>query len=309
MPIEALPGVYAAALTPLRADFEPDYERLAAHCKWLLSRGCDGVAPLGTTGEANSLSLESRLGAAAALKRAGLPAERVIVGTGSCAVRDAIAMTRSCLEAGYPNVLVLPPFYYKNPSEDGLFAYFAGIVEAAGSPDLRIYLYHFPQMSTVPITASLIGRLREAFGARIAGLKDSSGDWSYTETLIRSFPGFRVYSGTEQYLARNVAIGGAGCISATTNLTASLAAELLKADAAHRQALDAELAEVRLALQRFPFSAACKQVMAWHTGDASWRTVAPPLVKLSAAQADELKGALAGFRLFRETMPLERRAA
>jgi 4-hydroxy-tetrahydrodipicolinate synthase len=309
MAIEAVPGVYAAALTPLGADFAPDWGRLAAHCKWLLEQGCDGVAPLGTTGEANSLALDDRLQTAAALRRAGLPPERVIVGTGSCAVRDAVAMTRSCLAAGYPNVLVLPPFYYKNPSEDGLFAYFAEIVQAAASPDLRIYLYHFPQMSTVAITASLIGRLREAFGARIAGLKDSSGDWSNTEALIRGFPGFRVYSGSEQFLLKNVQTGGAGCISATTNVTASLAAELLKAEPARRQALDAELTEIRLAFQRFPFSAACKQVMAWHTGDAAWRHLAPPLVPLSEAQAAELKSVLAGFRLFRDTLPLERRAA
>jgi 4-hydroxy-tetrahydrodipicolinate synthase len=309
MAIEAVPGVYAAALTPIGADFAPDWGRLAAHCEWLLRQGCDGVAPLGTTGEANSLALADRLTAPAALRRAGLPAERVIVGTGSCAVRDAVAMTRAALDAGYPNVLVLPPFYYKNPSEDGLFAYFAEIVRAVGNPDLRLYLYHFPQMSTVPITAALIGRLRQAFGERIAGLKDSSGDWSNTEALIRGFPGFRVYSGSEQFLAKNVAIGGAGCISATTNITASLAAELLKADPARRQALDDELTAVRLAFQRFPFSAACKQVMAWHTGDEAWRNLAPPLVPLTPAQAAELKAALAGFRLFRETLPLERRAA
>ncbi|MBL8671312.1 MAG: dihydrodipicolinate synthase family protein, partial [Alphaproteobacteria bacterium] len=296
-----------------RADGGPDLDRLVRHAQWLLANGCDGVAPLGTTGEGNSLPMEARLQVPGALKRAGIPGERAIIGTGACSLGDAILLTQRCVEAGYPNVLVLPPFYYKNPAEDGLFAYFAGIAKAVAAPELRLFLYHFPQMAAVPITQGLVGRLRDAFGARIAGMKDSSGDWANTEAMIKAFPGFRCFSGSEELLTRNLAAGGAGCISASTNVTARLAAAMLKADPkadpAGRAALDAELKEIRQTIQKYPLVAALKQIMAWHTGDASWLSLFPPLVPLSRDAAAELRGKLEAFRYFRQDMPFRKAAA
>ena len=184
-------GVYAAVLTPFGEDLEPNAEAYVAHCRWLLANGCDGLAPLGTTGEANSLSVAQRLGLIEAGAAAGLPMERCIIGTGSAALADAVTVTKAALEAGSTGALLLPPFYYKNPSEDGLFAFFSEVIQRVGDGRLRLYLYHFPQMSAVPVTPALIARLKAAYGDVIAGVKDSSGDWSYTATLLEEIPALR----------------------------------------------------------------------------------------------------------------------
>src|SRR6185437_15839289 len=177
MPESQLRGVYAAVLTPLTDALEPDRERFVRHCQWLLANGCDGLAPLGTTGEANSLSVAQRLGLIEAAARGGVPMAKCIVGAGSCALADAVAVTKAVVAAGGGGALLLPPFYYKNPSEDGLFAFFSEVIERVGDARLKLYLYHFPQLSTVPITLPLVARLKRAYGETIAGLKDSSGDW------------------------------------------------------------------------------------------------------------------------------------
>jgi len=297
-------GVFAAALTPMTPAGSPDHVLAVAHCRWLLDNGCDGLAPLGTTGEANSQSLADRMALVGALAEAGLPAERVVVGTGGCALGDTVALTRCAMDAGFRNALVLPPFYYKGVSDDGLFAYYAALIEGVGDADFRLYLYHFPQMSTVPLSAGLIGRLRDSFGAVVAGLKDSSGDWANTRHLIDAFPGFRVYSGSEQFLADNLAAGGPGCISATVNVTAPLAARVFHAAPSARQRVQEELTAIRLALQGFPTIPALKRLLEWHTGNPGWRTVLPPLLALPEEAADKLREMIAGFPLFRDEIAL-----
>lgn len=301
---ELVSGVLAASLTPMTAAGSPDHKMAVGHIRWLLKNGCDGVAPLGTTGEANSISLADRMALIEAIAAAGIPADRVIVGTGNCALGDTVALTRCALQAGYANALVLPPFYYKGVTDDGLYAYFSALIERVGDAKFRLYLYHFPQMSAVPVSAALIGRLRAAFGDVVAGLKDSSGDWANTQHLIDSFPDFRVYSGSEQYLADNVAAGGVGCISATVNVTAPLAAQVLRADPAKRAPLQAELTAIRLALQGFPTIPAQKRLLEWHTGNAAWRHVQPPLLPLTEAMAADMRRKIADFPLFREQIAL-----
>ena len=288
-------GVYAAVLTPFGDDLEPNVKAYVAHCRWLLANGCDGLAPLGTTGEANSLSVAQRLGLIEAGAAAGLPMERCIIGTGSAALADAVVLTKAALKAGSAGALLLPPFYYKNPSEDGLFAFFSEVIQRVGDDGLRCYLYHFPQMSAVPITPALIARLRAAYGDTIAGVKDSSGDWSYTANLLKQIPGFGVYSGSEQFLLANLRASGAGCISASTNVTAPLARAVCRAwqqDGA--DALQESLTAARLVLQAFPFQGGLKEVVARLTGDRQWLNVIPPNRPLSPAQRDELFAKLAG---------------
>src|SRR5260221_4512947 len=216
-------GVYAAVLTPLNSALEPDPALFVQHCRWLLDNGCDGLAPLGTTGEANSLSVEQRIALIEAAAGSGIPMAKFIPGSGSCALADAVKVTRAAVKAGAAGALLLPPFYYKNPTEDGLFAFFSEVIERVGDARLRVYLYHFPQLSTVPITLHLVARLMKAFPGAIAGLKDSSGDWSNTAKLLQEFPGFGVFSGSEEFLLANLRAGGVGCISASTNVTAALA--------------------------------------------------------------------------------------
>lgn len=282
-------GVYAAVLTPFDDKLEPNAKAYVAHCRWLLANGCDGLAPLGTTGEANSLSVAQRLAVIEASAAAGLPMERFIVGTGSCALADAVTVTRAAVQAGSGGALLLPPFYYKNPSEEGLFAFFSEVIERVGDGRLRLYLYHFPQMSVVPITPALIGRLKARYGDTIAGVKDSSGDWSYTANLLKEFPGFGAFSGTEQFLLANLRAGGAGCISASTNITAPMARAVCRAwQEANADELQEALTAARLVLQGFPFQGGLKELVARMTGDRQWLNVIPPNRPLSPAQRDEL---------------------
>jgi 4-hydroxy-tetrahydrodipicolinate synthase len=287
-------GVYAAVLTPLTPSFEPDTALFVKHCRWRLDNGCDGLAPLGTTGEANSLSVEQRIRLVEAAAGSGIPMAKFIAGAGSCALADAVTVTRAAVAAGAAGALLLPPFYYKNPSEDGLFAFFSEVIQRVGDARLRVYLYHFPQLSTVPITSGLIARLMKAYpDGTIAGLKDSSGDWSNSARLLKEFPGFGVFSGSEQLLLDNLRAGGVGCISASTNVTAPLARPVYEAwREAKAEGLQKALTEVRLILQSYPMQATLKQVCAALGGDKTWLNILPPNRPLSRAQADELMAKL-----------------
>ena len=301
-------GVYAAIMKPLTRDFQVDLPLLVAHARWLLANGCDGLAPLGTTGEANSLSVDQRLRVIDAMASAGLPMGKMIIGAGSCALADAVELTRAALFAGCPNVLLLPPFYYKNPSDAGLHAFFAALIDQVKDSRLRVYLYHFPQVSAVPITTGVIEMLRASHGtATIAGLKDSSGDWNNTKMLLERFPGFDVFSGTEHYLSQNLAAGGPGCISATTNVTAPIASLVMGATGAAQAQIQEGLSELRLIIQGFPLIPALKHIKAELSGEPAWRRLLPPLMPLDAAQADALMAKLRAAREFprlSETMRL-----
>jgi 4-hydroxy-tetrahydrodipicolinate synthase len=298
-----LRGVFAAVLTPLDTDLRPDMERFAAHCRWLLEHGCDGLAPLGTTGEANSLAIADRVALIEGTAEAGLPMGRMIVGTGTPALHDTVVLSRAALKAGAGGLLLLPPFYYKNPSEDGLFAAFASLAERIGDLAPQLYLYHFPQMSAVPVTLTLVARLREAFPGLFVGMKDSSGNFAATQAFIKAFPGFKAFSGSEELLLDNLKAGGAGCISATTNVTAHLASRVLKAwragDAAAEEAQQVATA-ARLIIARFPAIAALKAIVAHARKDKAWLNMLPPLQPLDGAQSEELFAALAAFDGFSE---------
>jgi 4-hydroxy-tetrahydrodipicolinate synthase len=307
MPESQPRGVYAAVLTPLTEALEPDRERFVRHCQWLLANGCDGLAPLGTTGEANSLSVAQRLGLIEAAARGGVPMAKCIVGAGSCALADAVAVTKAVVAAGGGGALLLPPFYYKNPSEDGLFGFFSEVIERVGDRRLKLYLYHFPQLSTVPITLPLVARLKRAYGETIAGLKDSSGDWQVSASFLREFPGFGVFSGSEEFLLPNLRAGGVGCISASTNVTAPLARPVYLAwQKDEADGMQRGLTEVRLVFQSYPLQAALKEVMALVTGDPSWRILLPPNRALAPAQRAELAQRLAALP---QMQPILRAAA
>jgi 4-hydroxy-tetrahydrodipicolinate synthase len=223
----------------------------------------------------------------------GLPMTKFIPGSGSCSLADAVKVTRAAVKAGSAGALLLPPFYYKNPTEDGLFAFFSEIIQRVGDARLRVYLYHFPQLSTVPITAALIARLMAAYPGTIAGLKDSSGDWSNTARLLQEFPGFGVFSGSEEFLLANLRAGGVGCISASTNVTAPLARPVYLAwQDKNADELQKALTEVRLVLQSYPMQAALKQVCSIINGNPQWLNILPPNRPLSTAQAGELMARL-----------------
>jgi 4-hydroxy-tetrahydrodipicolinate synthase len=289
---KARKGIYAAALTPFTRSGDVDTERLGDYCNWLISSGADGVAPLGTTGEGNSISLSERCRVPGALAKAGIPADRTIIGTGSCSFADAVLATRSALDAGYYNVLVLPPFYFKNAPDDGVHAYYARLIEAIGDDRLRVYLYHFPQMSMTPFNVDLVKRLKADFGAVIAGLKDSSGDVDASIAFAKAADDFDVYPSNEGVYVEAVKAGCAGVISATTNASAPSLQSVKVADEAAALAAQSKLSAVRQAIAKFPLSAALKEVEAARSGDAAWREILPPQVALDGAQARTLLDSL-----------------
>jgi 4-hydroxy-tetrahydrodipicolinate synthase len=287
-------GVFAAALTPIGDNLAPDAAALIVHCRWLLANGCDGIAPLGTTGEANSFSLDERLAILDALAASDIPGERLIVGTGSAALSDAVELTRRAVAMGAAGALLLPPFYYKNPSEDGLFAFFSELIQRIGDPRLRLYLYHFPQMSAVPIGIGLIERLMTRYPKTIAGVKDSSGELGNMIAFAR-IPHFRVFSGTERLLLPILEAGGVGCITAGANviapITAKLYAEWRRAGASEEaKRLQDEVSRQRLLLEGFPMVPGMKAMLARRFNTPVWRNVRPPFVRLAAAQEAVLLG-------------------
>ena len=295
---KATRGIYAAAVSPFRADGSLDQDRLIAYCRHLMADGgCDGVAPTGTTGEGNSIAMADRLALPAAFAEAGMPADRVIFGTGAPATGDAIALTRAAVAAGFTNVLVLPPFYYKNVPDDGLYAYVARIIEAVADARLRIYLYHFPQVSMTPFSVDLVLRLKKDFGAVIAGLKDSSGDFAQSKAFAVATGGvagdFDVYPSNEAMVFDALEVGCAGIISGSTNAFAGKVQAALKADEAARPAALEAVRAARAMATRYSLMAGMKQIEAWRTGDDTWTRMAPPLVPLSEAEKASLKADLA----------------
>lgn len=290
--MKARKGVYAAAITPIRSDGRPDTAKLVAYCRGLIESGLDGVAPVGTTSEGNSTPMDWRLALPEALAQGGLEGDRVILGTGACAMDDAAALSKAALDAGFPNVLVLPPFYYKTVSDDGLFAAYARLIERVGSDDLRVYLYHFPQMSQTPISVDLVRRLKAEFGPVIAGLKDSSGDFAGSLAFAEAADDFDVFPSNEGVLVEALAKGCGGVISATTQVAPALVRRALEAEGAEQARLQEMLAEVRAAVSAYPLMAAVKEVEALRSGDPSWRAVLPPLVPLTEAQREGLRAAL-----------------
>ena len=290
MSVDRIRGVLSPVVTPFKPDLSPDPERFVRHCRWLLSQNV-GLAAFGTNSEANSLSAEERMELLERLVEAGLDPGRMMPGTGCCALPDSVRLSAHAVKLGCAGVLMLPPFYYKGVSDEGLFRAFAEVIERVGDRRLRVYLYHIPPVANVPITLPLIERLLKAYPDSVAGMKDSSGDWSNTKAVLDAFApaGFDVFPGSETFLLAGMRGGGVGCISATANVNpgpiARLAATWKNADAdAQQKRLD----EIRTIMQGYVMIPALKAAIAHWGGDAGWAAVRPPLVELDAAQAPAL---------------------
>jgi 4-hydroxy-tetrahydrodipicolinate synthase len=292
MTTSRLKGVLAPVITPFHQDLSIDTARLVAHGRWLLSQNA-GLALFGTNSEANSLAVEERIALLQAAVDAGLPPARMMPGTGCCSLPDTVKLTQHAVSAGYAGVLMLPPFYYKGVSDDGLFRHFAEVVERVGDARLRIYLYHIPPVAQVPITLPLLERLAKAYPQTVVGMKDSSGDWNYTQSVLTNFPHLDMFVGSEAFLLAGMRGGGVGCISATANVNPAAIHDLY----AHWQSSDADerqagLTATRMAIQAFPMIPALKATRARYSKDPAWVTVRPPLVALTAKQQEELGAAL-----------------
>jgi 4-hydroxy-tetrahydrodipicolinate synthase len=315
-------GVLAPVVTPFKADLSPDCERFIKHCQWLLSQNC-GLAVFGTNSEANSMAAKERSTLLDALIAAGIDPSRMMLGTGCCSITETVELTTHAVKHGCAGVLMLPPFYYKAVSEEGLYRYFSEVVQRVGDTRLKIYLYHIPPVAIVGVTPKLVERLLKAYPTAIAGMKDSSGDWNNTKTFLDAFAetarpartGFDVFVGSESFLLANMRNGGAGTISATANVNPAAIHKLYEKfsgicvkrrgnekalAAASASTTDLEDQQARLNVLREVFSnrkfplliAALKQAIAIYRKDPVWARMRPPLVELTTEQAKLLAAEL-----------------
>jgi len=279
-----LRGVIAAAATPVTATLEPDLPRFLMLCRWLLDRGCDALNICGTAGEATSLTVTQRVAIMSAAA-SPLPVSRLMAGTGAAALGDAIVLTRHAAELGLAAALILPPFYYKGVSDDGIADYVGRIVAATAAKPIDLYLYNFPQLSGVAYSVALVARLVEQFGARIAGLKDSSGDLAYAAEVAAISPSLRVFPSNEAVLLRARAGEFAGCISASVNVNSEFCARAFReGDAAALAGASA----IRALLSEKPLIPSVKAALAHRLGDRAFETVLPPLTQLTEADRTKL---------------------
>lgn len=291
-------GVVAAVATPVDDRLQPDHRALIEHSRWLLGNGCDGLNILGTTGGFASFSVAQRFAVMRALASSGLPLGTMMVGTGTSALDDTVELTNAAADLGFAGALVIPPFYYKNVSEDGVFAYVAKLVERVRAPGLRIYLYNFPAMSGVAFTPSLVERLLAEFPGIVAGLKDSSNDAAYAAALHEAFPTLDVFPSSEAVLVHARRSGYAGCISATANVTAPLAGRVWAgangAGGADESidALQRDLAAIRAAISTVPVIPAVHRLVGTLHRDAVWSNLMPPLHALAPSEVSALVDAL-----------------
>jgi 4-hydroxy-tetrahydrodipicolinate synthase len=286
-------GVFCAALTPVDAELMPDHRRFVAHCRRLLSEGCDGIAMLGTTGEANSFSSDERRALLEAAISGGVAPDRLLPGTGVNALTETVALTRHALSCGVTTVVMLPPSYYKGVSDDGLFASYAEVVERVADARLRVVLYHIPQMSAVPLPFAVIARLRERFPGTFTGIKDSAGDFANMQALVRKFPGLSVLAGADPLMLPLLREGGAGCITATSNLVAAELAFIFRHHADAARATEVEAAQARVVAarnraSRFAQMASLKVMLGAKLKDEGWRRMRPPLIPLTSEETAAL---------------------
>jgi 4-hydroxy-tetrahydrodipicolinate synthase len=316
-PSQRIRGVLAPVVTPFKADLSPDSQRFIAHCKWLLSQNC-GLAVFGTNSEANSLSMEERATLLDELVAAGVDPARMMPGTGCCSLMETVKLTKQAVGNGCAGVLMLPPFYYKNVSEEGLYRYFSEVVQRVADTRLKIYLYHIPPVAIVGVTVKLVERLLTAYPNAIAGMKDSSGDWNNTKTFLDAFAvrarhgqsatgravstartarTFDVFVGSESFLLANMRNVGAGTISATANVNPAAIHKLYQkwntADDPDQQQSKLNVVREVFSSRKFPsMIAALKQAIAIYANDPEWTRVRPPLVELTTEQAELLAAEL-----------------
>jgi len=290
---DRLSGVLCPVVTPFQNDLRPNPDALIRQCQWLLSQNV-GLAVFGTTSEANSMSVGEKIELLDRLVDAGIAADRMMPGTGCCALSDTIELTRRAVDSGCAGCLMLPPFYYKDVSDDGLFASYAEVIEHIGDEKLRIYLYHIPPIAQVGLSIDLIERLVTTYPNTVVGIKDSSGDWENTRAILeRRWDDFRVFAGSENFLLRNMQQGGAGCISATANVNPAAIDRLFSAwQSGEAAELQQELDAVRNVVETYPMIPAVKAIVSVYSKDADWTVVRPPLIALGNEQQRSLMAAL-----------------
>lgn len=289
-----LRGLWCATLSPLDVRGALDAARLASHAQRLFAAGVDGIAPFGTTGEGQSFSLAERRAGLEALLAAGIAPQRILAATGCAALPDAIELTRHAMSAGCAGALVLPPFFFKDVTDEGIYAAYAKLIDGVGDNRLRLYLYHIPQVSGVGLSVAMVSRLAAAYPAIVAGVKDSSGSFDNSRALVAALPQLSIFVGHEPHLPALRKLGGAGTICGIANLYPRLMRRLYDSSLDSNPGADLPLIESLIAaLMRFPIFGALKSLQAELTGEESWRALRVPLLPLSTAEARALDQAVA----------------
>ena len=295
-----LNGVYTASLTPLKSSYEPNLPALVSHVQWLLESGSDGVALLGSTGEANSLTIEQRL-AIIEISAKKLPTDRLIMGTGSCSLKDAVHLTKASIDAGVYAVLVLPPFYYKPQSDKSVLRFYSELISIVDDTRLRIIFYNFTILSCYNFSVEILQELKQRFGDIAAGIKDSSGEWKNMLGIVQNIPDFMVYTGTETLLLDILNKGGAGCITATANLIAPECQRVYQAWKNNKQKVAEEaqmnLTNLRKTLENYPLVSELKSLFASKTNTEEWENMLPPFDPILDKQVEELTEQIKGLGL------------
>jgi 4-hydroxy-tetrahydrodipicolinate synthase len=282
-------GVFCASATPVLEDGTPDHAAFAIHAKALLAEGCDGVALLGTTGEANSFSISQRQGLLERVIAAGVDPQRLLPGTSQTNVADTVTLMRHAVEAGVKATVVLPPFYYKGVSDEGLFRFYAEAIEGVGRDDLRVVLYHIPPIAQVGLSVELVGRLLEAFPGIVVGIKDSSGKLESMQQFASTFQDFSVLAGADPFMLPLLKSGGAGCITSSSNLIGKHLRVVFDHFFDPAQAEKVEAAQARINAWRDLSNAyvqlpTIKAMLAKRRNHPGWTRVRPPLVELTPAE-------------------------
>ena len=289
-------GVLVPVLTPFTAAGEPDAGRFVAFCRWLLDEGADGLAIFGTTSEANSMSAGERMALLDRLIAAGIPAARLMPGTGACSITEAAMLIKHAVGHGCGGVLMLPPFYYKGMTDQGVYDFISAVIDKVGSAALRMYLYHIPPQTMIPFGVELVGRLIKAYPGTVVGLKDSSGDWANTKALCDAYAssGFAIFPGSEIFLLDGLRAGGVGCITASGNVNVPGIRKVYENwRTPQADQLQADITLVRKTIQAYPMVPALKRIVAHFHGDPDWAAVRPPMERLSDAQSTALLADLA----------------
>jgi 4-hydroxy-tetrahydrodipicolinate synthase len=291
---ERFSGVISPALTPFKADLSPDTERFVKHCNWLLEQGCAGLAVFGTTSEANSQSGAERMALLEALVESGIDPKVLMPGTGATSITEAVQLTKHAVDLGCGGVLMLPPYYYKNVNDDGIFRFFDEVIQRIGDDKLQVYLYHIPPQTVFGFSLDLIGRLVHAYPKTVVGLKDSSGDWNNMEAILKNFPGFNMFPGSEIHMLAGLRNGASGCITATANANpAQLRSLYDNWQTPQADDMQAAITALRKTIQSFPMVPALKEIIAHFKEDDGWKHNRPPFTQMPAEQVKDLLAELA----------------
>ena len=285
-------GLIAPILSPYDDNLMLNQDMYNKLAQDLLSDGCSGLAPFGTTGEALSVSNNERMNALDGLIKSGIPADKLIPGTGLCNFPDTVELSRHAIKSGCLGVMTLPAFYFKDVSDEGLFEYYKRLIQEINLPELKIYLYHIPQVSGIGLSINLVQRLKSVFPDVIAGIKDSSGVWENTLELLK-INDLIVYTGAELPVIDAIKLGGPGCISATANINPTNIGKVI--ELCHRnnweeaEDLHKSVREVRYLFQDYSAIPAQKAMLAKKYNDPRWNNIRPPLERLSDSKANELE--------------------